>query len=157
MRIEYLADYPALVPTVAAWQQAEFGYLTPTLSPEDRTERLRRSLQKDALPMAFIALSANGTPLGSAGILATTITHRHLTPWLSSVYVLDEHRGKGVASALSLRAVAEAARLGFDRLYLFTPRSESLYARIGWRTFERIDYNGTALTLMERRVSAATE
>jgi GNAT superfamily N-acetyltransferase len=154
MRIEYLADHATLVPTVAAWQQAQFGYLTPTATLEDRAERLRRSLQKDALPMAFVALSANGTPLGSAGILPATITHSHLTPWLSSVYVLDEYRGKGIASALSLRAVADAARLGFDRLYLFTPRSESLYARIGWRTFERIDYNGTRLTLMERPVSA---
>jgi hypothetical protein len=51
---------------------------------------------------------------------------------------------------LSLRAVTEAARLGYDRLYLFTPRSEALYARIGWGSFARIDYNGVPLTLMER-------
>ena len=105
--------------------------------------------------MAFIALSDGGTLLGSAGLLPTTITHQHLTPWLSSVYVPEEHRGKGVASALSLRAASEAARLGFDRIYLFTPRSEALYARIGWRTFERIDYNGVALTLMERSSAGA--
>ena len=36
---------------------------------------------------------------GSASILPTTITHSHLTPWLSSVYVPGEHRGKGIASA----------------------------------------------------------
>lgn len=155
MKIEYLADYPAFVPTIAAWQQAQFGYLTPTATLEDRTERLRRSLQRDALPMALIALSETGTLLGSAGILPTTITHQHLTPWLSSVYVPDELRGKGIASALSLRAVVEAAQLGFERLYLFTPRSEPLYTRIGWQTFERIDYNGTSLVLMERPVSSA--
>jgi hypothetical protein len=43
-----------------------------------------------------------------------------------------------------------AAPLGNDRLYLFTPRSEALYARIGWGSFARIDYNGVPLTLMER-------
>jgi GNAT superfamily N-acetyltransferase len=155
MKIEYLADFPGFVPTIAAWQQAQFGYLTPTTTLEDRTDRLRRSLQKDALPMALIAVSEAGTLLGSAGILPTTITHQHLTPWLSSVYVPDEHRGKGIASALSLRAVVEAARLGFERLYLFTPHSESLYARIDWQTFERIEYNGTPLTLMERPASSA--
>ena len=155
MKIEYLADYPAFVPTIAAWQQAQFGYLTPNTTFEDRTERLRRSLQKDTLPMALIALSETGTLLGSAGILPTTITHQHLTPWLSSVYVPDEHRGRGIASALSLRAIVETAKLGFERLYLFTPRSESLYARIGWKTFGRIEYNGTPLTLMERPVSSA--
>ena len=152
MTIDYLADHPSHLPTVAAWQQAQFGYLTPNATLEDRTERLRRSLQTDALPMAFVELSENGTLLGSAGILPTTITHKHLTPWLSSVYVPEAHRGKGIASALSLRPASEAARLGFDRLYLLTPRSEALYARIGWSTFERIDHDGVPLTLMERRL-----
>ena len=156
MKVEYLADHPSHVPTVAAWQQAQFGYLTPNATLEDRTERLRGSLQTEALPMAFVALSASGTLLGSAGILPTTITHTHLTPWLSSVYVPEAHRGKGIASALSLRAARETARLGFDRLYLFTPRSEALYERIGWTTFERIDYHGVTLTLMERQVTAAS-
>jgi len=156
MNIEYLADHPSHLPTVAAWQHAEFGYLTPNATLEDRTTRLRRSAQKDALPMAFILLSGSGALLGSAGILPTTITHQHLTPWLSSVYVPREYRGKGVASALSLRAASEAARLGFDRIYLFTPRSEALYARIGWRTFDRIDYNGVVLTLMERQTVEAS-
>jgi len=155
MKVEYLADHPSHLPTVAAWQHAEFGYLTPNATLEDRAARLHRSAQKDALPMAFVALSDGGTLLGSAGILPTTITHQHLTPWLSSVYVPRDYRGKGIASALSLRAAGEAARLGFDRIYLFTPRSEALYARIGWRTFERIDYNGVALTLMERSSAGA--
>jgi|ERR1700722_18348934 GNAT superfamily N-acetyltransferase len=150
MKIEYLADHPQHLSTVAAWQHAEFGYLNPVTTIEDRTGRLRLSLQKDALPIAFIAISASGALVGSAGILPTTITHKHLTPWLSSVYVPGEFRGKGIASALSLHAVTEAARLGHDRLYLFTPRSEALYARIGWRTFERIEYNGVPLALMER-------
>ena len=156
MKIEYLADHPALVPIVAAWQQTEFGYLTPTVTLEDRAERLRGSLQKDALPMALVALDGDGAPMGSAGILSATITHKHLTPWLSSVYVPGEHRGKGIASALSLRAVDEAAKLGFDRLYLFTPRSETMYARLGWKTFERIEYDGRPLVLMQRSVSSPT-
>jgi GNAT superfamily N-acetyltransferase len=150
MKIAYLADHTEHVETVAAWQHAEFGYLTPAMTRADRTERLRRSLQKNALPMAFIALSEDGALLGSAGILATTVTHAHLTPWLSSVYVPDELRGRGIASALSLHAVGKAAALGFNRLCLFTPRSEALYARIGWVTFDRIDHNGVALMLMGR-------
>ena len=156
MKIEYLADHPALVPIVATWQHAQFGYLTPTVTLEDRAERLRASLQKDALPMALVALDGDGAPMGSAGILSATITHKHLTPWLSSVYVPGEHRGKGIASALSLRAVDEAAKLGSDRLYLFTPHSEAMYARLGWKTFERIEYGGRPLVLMERSVSSPT-
>lgn len=156
MKIAYLADHPLHLPTLATWQYAEFGYLNPAMTIKDRTERLRLSLQRNALPITFIALSASGRLLGSAGILPTTITHKHRTPWLSSVYVPDEFRGNGIASALSLHAIAEVARLGYDRLYLFTPRSEALYARIGWITFDRIEYNGVPLTLMERPTACAT-
>lgn len=40
MRIEYLADCQEHLETVAAWQQAEFGYLNPAVSVEQRQERL---------------------------------------------------------------------------------------------------------------------
>ena len=63
-------------------------------------------------------------------------------------------RGRSIASALSLRAAEEAARLGFKTLYLFTPHNDSLYARLGWKTFDRALHNGLALTLMERPVGA---
>src|SRR5580692_5422429 len=112
MKIEYLADHPQHLSTVAAWQHAEFGYLNPVTTIEDRTGRLRLSLQKDALPIAFIAISASGALVGSAGILPATITHKHLTPWLSSVYVPDEFRGKGVASALSLQKLHGLGTIG---------------------------------------------
>lgn len=142
------------LPTVAAWQYAQFGYLTPTATLRDRADRLHQSLQKEALPIAFVALSEQGTIVGSAGILPTTITHKHLTPWLSSVYVPPEHRGKGIASTLSMHAVVEAARLGFDRLFLFTPHNETMYARLGWKTFDRIEHNRLPLALMERHVGS---
>ena len=154
MKIEYLADYPEHVPTIAAWQHAQFGYLTPATTLRDRTDRLHQSLQKDALPIAFIVLSDGGAIVGSAGILPITITHKHLTPWLSSVYVPPEHRGKGIASALSIHAIVEAARLGFDRLFLFTPHNESMYARLGWKTFDRVEHNRVPLAVMERQVSS---
>ena len=68
------------------------------------------------------------------------------------MYVPDKYRGKGIASALSLRAAVEAARAGFDKLYLFTPHNESLYARLGWKAFEHTKHNGLLITLMEKQV-----
>lgn len=153
MRIEYLADNDAHLATVAAWQQAQFGYLNPSVTVEQRTQRLGQSLQKGQLPTTLVALSEGGTLLGSAGILATTITHKHFTPWLSAVFVPSEHRRKGIASALSLRAVLEAAAMGFEALYLFTPHNESLYSRMGWKTLERSDHNGLPIAIMARPTS----
>jgi hypothetical protein len=43
-------------------------------------------------------------------------------------------------------AASQQAQFGYD-----------LYVRIGWATFERIQHNGVALTLMERSTTVATE
>lgn len=154
MRIDYLADNETHLPTVAAWQHAQFGYLNPSVTLEQRAEKLRHSLQKGKLPTTLVSLSDDGAPLGFACILPATITHKHLGPWLSSVFVPIEHRSKGIASALSLRAVAEAALAGFGEIYLFTPHNESLYARLGWKTFERSELNGLPIALMARPTTA---
>jgi predicted N-acetyltransferase YhbS len=149
VEIDYLARHEQHLPLIAEWQLAEFGYLNPSGTLADRMTRLAGALRTDKLPMSFVALS-EGQLVGSASILATTVTHQHLRPWLSSVVVPATFRGNGIASALSLRALKEARRLGFETLYLFTPRNEALYARLGWQTIERAMHGETALTIMSR-------
>jgi N-acetylglutamate synthase-like GNAT family acetyltransferase len=151
--IDYLARHEHHLPLIAEWQLAEFGYLNPADTLEGRMTRLGNALQTSALPMAFVARSEEGELLGAASILASTVTYKHLSPWLSSVFVPSVFRGHGIASALSLRAVEEARRLGFDTLYLFTPRNESLYARLGWRTMDVTTHKDTRLTIMSRPTS----
>ncbi|MBI1771104.1 MAG: GNAT family N-acetyltransferase [Burkholderiales bacterium] len=155
MRIEYLADHAALIPVIAMWQQAEFGYLTPSVTIEQRVARLQQSLQKGTLPTTLLALSSEDEIVGVASIVATTLTHKHLSPWLSAVFVPAELRGKGIASALSLRAVEEVRAMGFDQLHLFTPRNESLYARLGWQTIENAKIDNTPVTIMSRATNLA--
>lgn len=155
LKIDYLGRHEECLPLIAGWQLAEFGYLNPGDTLESRTTRLKGALQTDGLPLSLVAFSEEGQPVGAASILASTVTHRHLTPWLSSVVVPSIHRGHGIASALSLWAVKEARRLGFDTLYLFTPRNESLYARLGWKRMEIAMHRDTALTIMSRPTGEA--
>ncbi|OOG44796.1 GNAT family N-acetyltransferase [Polaromonas sp. A23] len=147
MRIDHLADHPQHLATLAAWHQAQFGYLNTAVTIEQRTERLRASAQKGALPVTFVAVCEDQL-LGSASLLAQTITHSHLSPWLSSVYVAADHRNRGIGSALVRHAVQEAAGMGMDKVYLFTPNSEALYARLGWKVLEHAEHQGHRLTIM---------
>jgi predicted N-acetyltransferase YhbS len=150
-RIAHLMECRHHIPTIAAWQQAEFGYLNPNGTVEERIERLSKANDRQQLPVSLVAISSDQDALvGSANIVATTLTHKHLTPWLSSVFVPAEQRGKGIASALTLAAAAEARRLGFDTVCLFTPRNEAFYARLGWATFDRAMLGGVPAAVMAR-------
>lgn len=151
IEIHHLVDHTNHIPTIAAWQQAEFGYLSPHGTADQRAGRLRGASDKARLPISLVAISNDGHNLvGSASIVATTLTHKHLSPWLSSVFVPPEQRGSGIASALAMAAISEANRLGFDKIYLFTPKNEALYARLGWQTFEHAAINGVPVCLMAR-------
>jgi predicted N-acetyltransferase YhbS len=149
LRLEYLADHVAHLPQLATWHYAEFGYLNPANTAERYVERLTASLQRSDLPVTFVALR-DDTLLGSASLVRQTITHQHLSPWLSSVYVDPAHRGSGIASALVGKAERAAAEMGSERIYLFTPSSEKLYAGLGWELMEYSSYQGLKIAIMSK-------
>lgn len=149
MRIDFLADRPQLLPTLAEWHHAEWGYLHPGSTLEDRIGWLRSELQRGAVPFCVVAVDEDGRPLGSAGVVEHDMDHhREWTPWLSSVYVHPDHRRRGIGAALVRRATEETARLGVPDLYLFTPDQARFYERLGWRELLREVYRGTEVTVM---------
>src|SRR4051812_894305 len=124
LQIANLAEYVLHLPRLAEWQHAEFGYLNPSNTVQRYVERLSACLLGIDLPKTFIALRGD-TLLGSASLVRQTITHHHLSPWLSSVYVDPKYRGSGIASALVSEVEKAAAEIGSERIYLFTPTARN--------------------------------
>lgn len=150
MQIHYLADCEKHIDTLAEWHQKAFGYMNPTITIDHRKARLRETLRRRELPLTMVACSPTGAAICTATLLPETLTHPHLAPWLSMVVVPPESRGQGIASTLSLRLTYEAARMGFETIYLFTSQNESLYRRLGWETIETSDLNGLRIAIMAR-------
>jgi GNAT superfamily N-acetyltransferase len=152
-RIEYLADHPSLVPVLADWHHRQWSHFRPGETVAERAARLQESARRDRCPLTLVAL-AGGELLGSASLLPHDMEiRRDLTPWLADLYVAPVHRHRGLGSALVQRAVQEAARLGFETLYLFTTsrENESLYAALGWSVRERVQYLGALRVVMQIR------
>jgi GNAT superfamily N-acetyltransferase len=148
MRIENLKKHPHVIPTLAEWHYAQWGYLHPGDSPANRAFWFQKHLASQAMPATFLALS-DQTLLGSASLIEYDMDERKdLSPWLASVYVPPEHRRRGVASALVEHVVEEAEGLGMGTLYLYTPDQERLYARLGWTPLERTVHRGQRILIM---------
>jgi predicted N-acetyltransferase YhbS len=87
--------------------------------------------------------------LGSVSLVRDDLPGREeLSPWLASLYVPPERRSRGIGGALVDAAVAEARRLGVERLCLFTPRHEAYYAARGWAVLERTSTEGQPIVIM---------
>jgi GNAT superfamily N-acetyltransferase len=156
MHIAYLADHPQLIPQLAAHHFAQWGYLRPGETLEERTRRLEQACGRSTIPSVFVALEG-GTLVGSAMLIASDMDERReLTPWLAGVYVVASCRGRGYASTLVRRVEAEAQALDVQRLYLYTPSAEGLYERLGWELHERCDHLGQQVTIMSKELVAAS-
>jgi GNAT superfamily N-acetyltransferase len=143
-----LKDKPEHLLPLAQWHHAEWSYLNPLRSFDQRVQEMQEDLQGKVIPTTFVAEDA-GELLGSACILADDMSsHPELTPWLASVYVNEIHRGKGIGSTLVKRVMEHAQENGVKRLYLYTPDQEQMYARLGWQLYSREPYNGTPVTIM---------
>jgi len=87
-----------------------------------------------------LVASLNTLPVGTATLLAHDVGTEQwpdLTPWLAAVYVVPEHRRRGIGASLVNAIVSEAAAAGMDVLYLLTTEREEFYTQLGWEVFDR--------------------
>lgn len=151
MKIEYLADHPEFLPTLAQWQHGEWGHLRPGDSVEARIARLRGATERDRIPLTVVA-HENGELLGSASLIVHDMETRvELTPWLAGVFVAPEHRRRGLGAALVRRVMAEAGALNVPVLYLYTVHSGTFYTTLGWSLQEHTAYREQNVVIMTYR------
>lgn len=144
-----LGERPDLVPLLARWLWAEFGHLDNMSLAETQADLAAAILARD-MPRVFVLLEA-GEPVGTASLLAQDLPERpDLTPWLASVFITPEARGRGLVHHLIRSVEAEASRQGHRRLWLYTWRSRTVYARAGWRVADHVTREGLVFDIMDR-------
>lgn len=81
----------------------------------------------------FILIAFDGDDfLGSAALFQNDLDSMpELRPWLAGVFVEEAFRGQRIASKLVKRILAEANKLGFDKIYLHTETASGLYQKLG--------------------------
>ena len=152
MKIEYLADHMGSVPLLANWHHEEFSYLNPQKTIEQRLTNLNNSAGYGGIPLTVVGMFGDAV-VGCASLVHNDMdTHEELSPWLASVYVDPEYRGKGLGSALVERIVKEATESKVKDLYLYTTDRESLYSRLGWQVYSREEFHGEDVVVMKLRL-----
>lgn len=148
MEIIDLRQAPQHIPTIARWHFDEWGYLNPGKTLEYRIERMQRYLADTPIPSMLIAVQGPEI-LGTAALVESDMdSHPELAPWLASVYIRADQRGRGLGKQLVQALMDFAGQQGLPQLYLFTPDQDAFYAKLGWQYIAREDYRNTPVTLM---------
>ena len=132
VRISYLIEHPEYIAELAQWLFEQWDTILGEKNPEARIEKLKAHMNRDDLPIAWVA-HANGQLFGTAALRVHDLEGREdLTPWLGGVFVGAAFRRRGIGAALC-GTVENAARLrGIQTLHLFTLDKQAWYSRLGW-------------------------
>jgi GNAT superfamily N-acetyltransferase len=152
VNIEYLANHKEVIPTLTRWFYEEWAYLHPERTYADVERLITERAQKDRIPLALVAFDGEEL-LGTVCLKPHDMdTRLDLTPWLAGLYVSAPRRREGIGTALVSAIERKACELSVKRLYLYTPESESFYAKHGWQHKERTEYHGCPVTVMEKEI-----
>ena len=99
---------------------------------------LARSYWSPGIPLATVETAiANSLSVavfhgGEQVAMARLVTDRATFAYLADVYVLEEHRGRGLAKAMVRQLQDHPELRGLRRWLLMTVDMQPLYAKLGW-------------------------
>ena len=152
MRIEAIGRHPGCIESLARWHHQEWGALYDDWTLDVATAELHDHATRTSLPTTLLLMDGDDL-LGSVSLLiedAPALQDRG-SPWLGSLFVRPEARGRGSGRRLVEAAVAHAAGEGVAVLRLFTLWHEDFYASLGWQVEERTSLHGTPVVIMSIR------
>ena len=153
IQLDFLANHPQFIPTLADWYFKEWGYLTKDNSLEKVTAKLQEYLNTDKIPLILLAIEA-GEMVGAVQLKYHEMTiYPEKEHWLGGVYVRPDYRGQRIAEKMIHSILSIAAKLGVDTLHLQTQRLDGgLYQGLGWKPIEQIIYRGIRVLVMEKKI-----
>ncbi|HEX7712119.1 MAG TPA: GNAT family N-acetyltransferase [Sphingomonadaceae bacterium] len=115
-----LSDDPARIDAAAAHTYLTRSYWSPGIPLPTVERAIANSL--------CVAVFHEGSQVA----MARLVTDYATMAYLADVYVLEEHRGKGLSKAMLAHLHARPDLQGLRRWLLFTRDAHALYGQFGW-------------------------
>jgi len=146
-----LTERPNLAATCARWNHAEWGQAAG--ATEDQIIDGMHELIHATDGQAVRAALWNGELAGFVLLIHNDLdSHPHLKPWVASLLVAPEFRGRGVAKTLMTSIEATAHELGYSEAYLYTDKPD-LYRKMAWSDYEELTGDNEGMLILRKQIA----
>lgn len=137
---------PVMRAEVAGWLVTEWRHLFPDDDVEWYFDVWTRADETGVKPPHCVVAIVDGAVVGTASMVLDDELPGadEPGPWIAAVYVLPEHRGAGVGTALMSELMSRRS----GPLWLYTENEADWYRTMGWREVRAAELNGCAVTVM---------
>jgi len=154
--ISRLCDAFSFAPILAAAHAQEWGHLYENWNQSVALADFEGEKAGSDLPTTWVIHQTSGTPIGSISLVKDDLPgFADLNPWLASLYVFPEFRGRGLGKLLVQQALGFLRQQNFPHAYLFTEDQVPFFSNFGFSIHGPAQANGHLVTIMKWTDSAA--
>jgi GNAT superfamily N-acetyltransferase len=136
--IGFLADSLDTISTLVKWFRDQWPEYHADMLPEKMEKDFLEDASRDRLPIRLLAFES--------GDLAGTIILREngsetlpeFQPELGGLYVVEPHRGHGIATELVRAGMQVALEQGYETIYATTVAAAGILERLGWELIKTV-------------------
>ena len=147
IKIGFLADHLDTIPTLAKWFRNQWSEYYADMSPEQMEQDFLSDASHDRLPIRLVAFESND--------LAGTIVLREdgsemppeFQPELGGLYVVESHRGHGIATELIRAGMQLAREQGYTAVFATTVAAAGILELLGWEFLKTVIHQDGELSL----------
>ena len=145
--IGFLADHLDTIPTLIKWFRDQWPDYHKEMSQEEMQLDFLEDASHDRLPIRLVAFESNQ--------LVGTITLRdngssmppEFQPELGGLYVVESHRGHGIATELVRAGMKLALDQGYETVFATNVVAAGILKRLGWEFLKTFVHEGEELSL----------
>ena len=150
LSIETLVETSSSIRTVAQWLNEEWG--------KEQGYSFRETLSwcrelANSAREAIVCAHWAQQPVGAALLVDCDLrSHSHFSPWLSSLFVVPKHRGRGIGRSLAKRLCEIAGEQGHTEIYAYALEGPliAFYRQLGWSAVESTEIAGRRFVVMTK-------
>ena len=130
--IGFLADYPDTVPMLASWFRNQWPDYYANWSQPEMEQDFLEDASRNRLPSRLVAFEANEL-VGTIVLRENgTAALPEFRPELGGLFVVESHRGHGIATELVRAGMQIALDQGYKTVFATTVAAAGILKRLGW-------------------------
>ena len=148
--VSRLCEVPSFAPAPAEAHAREWGHLYAGWDRNAALADFRLEKVNSDLPTTWVAHHPAGILLGSVSLVLDDLPgHPGLNPWLASLYVFPEFRGRGLGKLLVRQALDFLHEHRYPHTFVFTEDQVPFFSKFQFAVHANTQAQGHEVTLMK--------